>query len=140
MYKAVINEDISLEKPRCSWRIGIITIIPPPGTPATENFAQTKYIENIRYEYIEGSAYPKLFKIANAKIGIAKQSPTKWTFDVTGIIAFTRSGFFEFFDAPSIVRGIVAALDIVVKPLMVAGNMDFKESIKLLKLNLAETK
>ena len=42
IYKAVIREDISAVKPNWLSKIGSITIIPPPGIAATENFAMTK--------------------------------------------------------------------------------------------------
>jgi hypothetical protein len=42
MYKADIKESISGENPSCDSRMGSITMIPPPGIAATENFAITK--------------------------------------------------------------------------------------------------
>ena len=42
IHNVVIRADISPEKPRWVSRIGSITRIVPPGTPAAENFASTK--------------------------------------------------------------------------------------------------
>ena len=42
IYRAVISDIISALKPRCASNTGSITIIPPPGTAATENLANIK--------------------------------------------------------------------------------------------------
>ena len=63
---------------------------------------------------------------AKANTGMAKQSPTKWILTVAGIIDLARVEPFVFLSTAKRVSGIAAALDMLPKPVMAAGNKFFK--------------
>ena len=75
IYKARMRDSISPVNPRYLSKIGKITMIPPPGTAATEKRARTKKTVYIIYSMGVGRGMPKDVKIARAMMEIAKQSP-----------------------------------------------------------------
>ncbi len=54
-------------------------------------------------------------------MGMAKQSPIKCVFTVSGMVNWLD--FPAFFSAAMSVKGMVAALDMLVKPVMAAGSI-----------------
>ena len=66
---------------------------------------------------------PNWFRMAKAKMGVAKQSPIKWIFTVAGIIERANAGFLALFSAHNKVSGIAAELDMRPNPVMAAGSI-----------------
>lgn len=76
-----------------------------------------------------GIGNEKLFKMMTARMGMQMVSPTMWKLRLIGITAFVKTGSLVFLVAASMENGNVAALDIVVAPVIIAGKMFLKSVI-----------